>query len=282
MGEYSYKPDRVSTGRAGLIKHQPLSYHTIKLYTKDIDLANSHRAMADKASKLGLDRVQGTISKQVPNPGNPVAFGKESKSVSKDPKVDDWMLDDDDDPDELSMVHRQMNMFHHKRARAYNAAGLRHAERCMCGNEGADLSLTESQGTTDSSVMLPKESSNLLEGLPPNKCTALEAMNFHKKMHTEALGEMLNYNDIRSNIDKYIDAEPDPEKKKAFAEAKDACEIQHNLYNRISELHSMEVAGYTDYLKRKADSSFGQDEPDVIQPSYPHVGGIFSPAYMNV
>lgn len=282
MGEFSYKPDRTSTSSWGKIKHQPLSFHAVKLYTKDLDLANSHKAMLDRVSKMSLDHKTGTISKQVPNPGNPVAFGKESKSVSTDPKVDDWKLDDGDDPDELSMVHKQMNMFHHKRARAYNAAGMRHAEACMCQNEGTENTLTEALSSSDSSVLLPKESSNLLDELAPNKCTALEAMNFHKKMHTEALMEMMNYNDIRSNIDNFIDAEPSPEKKKAFAEAKDACEIQHSLYSRISELHSLEVDGYTDFLKRKADSSFGQDAPEVTQPSYPHVGGIFSPSYMNV
>jgi hypothetical protein len=277
---YSYKPARYSSGNMGKITHTAARKYTIKLYNQDLKIAQQHYDDLKRARTTGEAPPIAQVPAIEPNPGNPLQFTSSKEAIMTDAPI---ATDGHASISPLIQTHEAMYKFHKERAKLFLDATRDHLD--MENTYGEKAKEGMSSGTrADNDVKVDDDfddlpSTNLArlpsiydihtEGFMHDPDKGLE---YHQVLHGDALLEAHHYRRVAEKIKQAIDDLDDTvpnDKRNKLQESMDVCESMYNLYNDVSEMHDLWSMDFKDYLKRRADRTFGY-EPDNTD-AYPPV-----------
>jgi len=276
--KYSYKPARYSTGNLGRITHGAARKYTIKLYTQDTKIAQQHYDNLKRLRTTGVAVPKSQV------------LSAEDTNLKENPYeqiMTDMPLSTDGGTklDSVVKTHEAMGDFHTKRAMAYLEAARLHTQLGLTlAKESANPaghSPDKDVKVSDDDLEAPTTSFTRLPSLWDIHPEAMDhsydaAMDYHTTLHGEAVLEAHSYRmlgeQIKTKMDTMNPEEP-PEKKMKLREALEVCRELYTLHNNIAELHSLYANDFGDYLKRRADHTFGyepdntRDNPPTHQPN---------------
>jgi len=262
---YSYKAARYGTGNMGKIRHATARKHAIKLYTQDLKIAKQHYDALKQARTGWSPAPDSQVPKMVPNPGNPLQFTNSTETPDDSMQYLDVQPDTDGRTkyDPVIMTHERMGDFHNKRSMAFLEAARLHTELGLAlAKEQANIGLVEAEAE-DESPLLSKLPSMFEFNPDPKTHDPDKALDYHQTLYGEAIIESHGYRIFGEQIRKKLDdlGQDEIERRIRLREALEVCRELYNLYGHIAELHGFYAGDFADYLKRRADRTFG-DEPN--------------------
>jgi hypothetical protein len=273
MGKFSYRPVRLDTGNMGKISHGVARKYAIKLYNQDLKIAMQHYDALKKARTTGVGAPPAQVPDMVPNPGNPLQFTKSEAPDAETQFVDVPLAPDGSSKyDPVIKTHEAMGDFHSKRGMAFWEAARLHTQLGMAvAKESVTKGAPKSVATDDADDDMPSANPGRLPSMFDLHPDATEhdpdkALHYHQTLHGEAILEAHHFRQfgeqVRAKLDS-LDPEAPPAKRLRLQEVLDVTKSLYELYNNIAELHGIYADDFRDYLKRRADHTFGYDADNI-------------------